>query len=137
MRSNDVLDGWPASNAIDAKTNTAYSSKPFATDQNDRDTHLAAWVGDGPVSVSQLVLTARMNNGVALGFPKTYSIYLTDATNSKWVSVGQFTQQPDANGTAAINLGQSYSTWGALISPTVLGVDDHGNHYFQLAEVSL
>lgn len=136
QQSNDVHDGWPAMNAIDGNVSTAYSSNAFTTDQNDRGAYLAAWVGDGPRTVSRVVLTPRMVSGAPTAFPREYLILLTDPGNTDRISVGNFSQQP-VNGVATIDLNQSYSTWGVKIQPTTLATDPNGRYYFQLAEMGL
>jgi hypothetical protein len=136
-QSNDVLTNWPAENAIDRQPGSVYSSKLFATDLNDRATFLAAWVSNGLVTVSQIILTARMYNGAPTGFPQNYSIALTDSDNKSWVTVGDFAQQPDASGVVRIALNHPYSTYGILITPRTIGTDPNGDHYFQLAEVGM
>jgi hypothetical protein len=132
-KSNDEL--WSASNILNGNPDKVYSSKSFPTAANTRNTYLSAWLLHVPTSVNKLLLSARMINGKASGFPLQYDIYVTSANNSNWISVGHFSDQPDAQGVATIDLGGYYSTFGVQIIPTVLGVDDHGDHYFQMSKV--
>lgn len=134
--SNDEL--WSASNATDQRPDTAYSSRWFPGTDNSRGSLLVAWVsGNGPQTVDRVVLTARMTAGRSLGFPASYELRLTKPDNSDWESVGVFTAQPDISGVVVIKLPRVYTTYSVYIRPTQLGADDYGNHYFQLAEISL
>ena len=138
VSSNDVLAGWPAANAIDGNPGSNYSSNYFATANNDRATLLAAWFSSGTAEfVSTLRLTARMWNGTPQGFPQSYAVYLTARDNSRWRYIGTYSTQPDSTGTANVDLGGIYSTYGVLVIPVTLGVDSYNNHYFQLAEIGL
>lgn len=140
-QSNDTLSGWPATNATDGNPATAYSSNSFASSTNTRGTFLAAWLltpETTPENVSYVILTARMSNGKPLGFPQSYTISLTDPSNTTWNAVGSFTTQPDpSTGVATVALPSVYSTLGVMITPETLGQDNQGNYYFQLAEVQL
>ena len=151
--SNDELPGWPASNVlqgaglagnpvsppgmISIRTNTAYSSGFFNTDDNDRGAWLAAWTTHGATKVASVVLHARMSNlDVPEGFPKSYWIAVTSPDNSAWTQLGLFTNQPDASGTVEIPMpGGLAETWGVWIWPQTLGTDTNANHYFQMAGV--
>lgn len=137
--SNDVLSGWPATNATDGSPFTSYSSAIFASSANDRGTYLAAWIsGAGPQNVSYVILTARMVNGQPAGFPQSYDISLTAPDNSAWNPVGTFNTQPDpTTGVATVALPSVYSTYGVMITPQTLGTDNVGNYVFQMAEVNL
>lgn len=134
VTSNDAL--WPAANAIDGNAGSVYTSNYFASANNDRGTFLAAWL-QGRQAVSQVILTARVQNGAVLGFATNYDVYLTASDNSRWNYVGNFNAAAGAGGVAKISLGSSYQTYGVLIIPRVLGVDDNGAHFFQLAEITL
>ena len=135
--SDSFNSDFAAQNAFDNNLGTSYSSQYFSTDQNDRNAFIAAWVNNGPVTVSQVTLTARMYNNAPTGFPVRYSIAFTLPDNSAWVSAGEFTQQPDSSGVVHITLGQSYTTHGILIRPITIGTDPGGGHYFQMREVGL
>ena len=140
--SNDVLPGWNAEHVIDGNSASVYSSVPFTTENADRTVNLAAWFANGPQSVSSIVLTARMGNegnGVqkSLAFPKKYKLFLRSPDNSTWVLLGNYTSQPDVSGTVTISLDTPRQTYGVLMVPSVLGVDNYGNHYFQLQEMQL
>jgi hypothetical protein len=132
-QSNDEL--WPASNILNEDPDRTYSSKSFPTSANTRNTYLDAWLLHTPTRVNKLLLSARMVDGKASGFPRKYDIYVTSPNNSKWVFAGHFSNQPDAQGVATIDLGGYYSTYGVQIVPTVLGVDDYGRYYFQMSKV--
>ena len=133
--SNDVL--WEARRASDGNVGSIYSSQEFSTQQNDRGTFLAAWLVGGPKTVSKVLLTARMQNRMPLGFATRYRVYLTAPDNSQWEYMGDFDAQVDAKGVATIQLPSSHLTFGVVIAPTVLGQDDNGNYFFQLAEIGL
>jgi hypothetical protein len=132
-KSNDEL--WPASNILNEDPNRVYSSQSFPTSANTRNTYLDAWLLHTPTMVNKLLLSARMVNGKASGFPRQYDIYVTSPNNSKWVLAGHFSNQPDVQGVATIDLGGYFSTYGVQIVPTVLGVDDYGSYYFQMSKV--
>lgn len=135
--SDDVLPGWPASNAIDGNPQTSYSSSIFPSANNDRGTFLATWLANGPQSVNTAILTARMIGSQPQAFPQSYTIYLTSPDNSTWVDIGTYSTQPGIGGEAVVPLGGSYLTYGVLVIPLTLGVDSYGNPYFQLAEMGL
>ena len=138
--STNVLSGWPASNAIDGSPWTAYSSNSFPTSANpDGGTFIAAWLDttSTPFTVQNIALTPRTIGGFAYGFPQSYEVLLTSADNSTWVSQGYFPTQPNAAGVAIIQLPEPVQTYGVMINPTILGTDNYGNHYFQLAEIGL
>lgn len=88
--------------------------------------------------VNRVFLHGRMFNGALRAFPKRYRIYLTSADNSRWVSIGEFRNQP-ASGEAVtgINLPATYSTHGILIAPLELGQDENGAYAFQISELTL
>lgn len=89
--------------------------------------------------VSKVRLTARRVNASVVAFPRRYSVYLTAPDNSSWVYIGNFSTQP-TNGVVELDVrsgGVARRTYGVLISPTLLGADDHGNSYFQLSELGL
>jgi hypothetical protein len=137
--ATNVLANWPASNAIDGLPWTAYSSNEFPTSANpDGATYIQAMLDttSTPFTVQNIALTARMNNGVALGFPQSYEI-LTSPDNSSWISQGYFPTQPNAAGVAIIQLPEPVQTYGVVINPTILGTDNNGNYFFQLAEIGL
>jgi hypothetical protein len=140
--SNDVLAGWPASNAIDGNTGTVYSSNNFPTSNpvfDGNEIFLAAWLNltGQPQTAQSVVFGARMLNGVVLGFPRNYDVYVTSPTNSEWVYIGNYQTQPDVNGFVVINLPAGTQTYGTMIWPTVSGMDNYNNYYFQMAEVQL
>lgn len=135
--SNDVLPGWPASNVFDGSNSTDYSSNLFSSARNSRGAFLAVWVTNGPVNANQVILTSRQLNGVVQAFPVSYDIQVTTPSNSAWMDLGDFTAQPGPGGQVAVQLPTTYSTYGVLIIPNTLGADAYGNHYFQMAEVSL
>jgi hypothetical protein len=132
-KSNDEL--WSASNILNEDPHSVYSSKSFPSSANTRNTYLDAWLLHAPTRINKLLLSARMVNGKTSGFPRQYDVYVTTPNNSKWVLVGHFSNQPDAQGVATIDLGEYYSTYGVQIVPTTLGVDDHGDHYFQMSKI--
>ncbi|MES2743356.1 MAG: DUF5722 domain-containing protein [Pseudomonadota bacterium] len=136
--SNNTLAGWNVAALTDHQYNTTYSSNPFPTTANNNGTFVAAWINSPSLpSVRKVKLAARMMNGVPQGFPGRYRIYLTSPDNSSWVEVGEFGVQPDAQGIAVVTLPQTYGTWGIQFVPTVIGRDNGGGLYFQLAEIEL
>ena len=132
--SNNVL--WSASSLIDGNYYSTYSSNVFPSSVNSSNTYVAAWTS-GPNTVQSIRLYARNSGGNMLGFPASYNIYLTSADNSRWVSMGTFSQQPNAGGYATINLPGPTTTYGIQIVPVSFGRDDVGNYVFQLNEIEL
>jgi hypothetical protein len=138
--SNNVLPGWPVNNVVSASSINAYSSNYFQTAVNSNETFLAAWtnLNEKPVTAQSVTLTARMENGVPLGFPQSYKIWVTSPNNSTWVPLGTFTNQPNKiTGIANIQLPELVQTYGVLIIPEILGTDNFKNHFFQMAKVGL
>lgn len=132
--SNNAL--WSANNLIDANYYSTYSSNVFPSSVNSSYTYVAAWMG-GPNSIKTIRLYARNSNGMMLAFPAAYNIYMTDSANTQLVYMGNFTQQPNANGVATINLSSPFTTWGIQVVPTAFGTDNYGNYFFQLNEIEL
>jgi hypothetical protein len=132
--SNNVL--WPASSLIDGNFYSTYSSNVFPSSVNQSNTYVAAWTA-GPNAVQSIRLTARNANGQMLGFPASYNIYVTSADNTYWISLGTFSQQPNAGGVATINLPGPMTTWGIQIIPVAIGRDNVGNYVFQLNEIEM
>lgn len=133
--SNDVLPNWPANHAMDGVSETSYSSNYFPTSTNDRGVILAAWINPKEaLLINTLKLKARFTQGILQAFPLAYDVYVTNPQNTDWVYVGHFTTQPDENGTAVVDLGETYATFGAAIIPSELGMDSYGNHYLQMAD---
>jgi hypothetical protein len=138
-QSDNVLSGWPASNAIDGSPWTAYSSGILPSSANSNGTTLYAWMDltSTPFTVQNIALTASTINGVPYGFPQSYDIAVTTPENSDWVYQGTYTTQPDLNGTATIQLPNAVSTYGVQITPRVLGMNLSGNYDFQIAEIGV
>jgi hypothetical protein len=134
-----VLNGWPASNAIDDNPNTDYSSTMSPSAANVQGAYLEAWL-PAPQSVTEIRLTARVLDGQVLAFPLSYDVYISSSASqaqSQWMQIGTYTTQPDANGEVILELAAPTLAGGVKIVPNTLGVDNYGGHYFQLAEVSL
>lgn len=139
VESNDVL--WDVNRVRDGSLSSAYSSKLQSSMNNDRHVFLAAWTdhGKGAVPVKEVILNARLDGGPGTnyGFPAEYDLYVTAIDNSAWVKVGNFSNQPDANHQAVIDLGTARPTYGILIVPTKFGTDNYGSYVFQMAEIEL
>lgn len=142
--SNDVMAAaasnstlWSPDLAIDGQAGSSYSSLPIGSSDNTPGVFLAAWLASGPQAINALSMTARMSNGQPLGFPASYSVFITAPDNSQWNYVGTYGVQPDSSGQVVIPLGGPFLTYGVEILPQQLGMDDVGNHIFQLSEVSL
>jgi hypothetical protein len=133
--SNDVMGSMLAREAIDANTDTYYSSRRFSSAANDRGSYLAGWT-HGQQPVSSVLLTARMHAGTSQAFATNYDVYLTP-DNSTWSFIGNFDATPDSTGAATIPLGTTYQTYGVMLIPKVLATDSAGRYYFQLAELTL
>lgn len=132
--ATEAISGLTAVNVTDGNPNTFYSSQYFTSKNVDRPIYLAGWFADGKVTISKVVLKARVSNGVVMGFPEKCNIHVTAPDNSTWISLGAYSTQPNVNGEAIIDIG-SRECYGILISPTIVGADSYGNHFFQLAEI--
>lgn len=139
--SNDVLSGWPASNAADGDPSTVYSSNWFASSANDRNSWLVVDTSGQP-TVEGVVLYPRFVNGVVTGFPTSFQLFMLSADYTAWVPEGSYDTSTDAfkpqpDGSVVIALaGGPIATHGVKILPTGIGQDDWGNHFFQMADVS-
>jgi hypothetical protein len=133
--SNNPLAGWPASNVLADNGVSCFSSGGYATSTPSVSPYLAAYFA-GPTTIHQINLAARMLNGVPLAFPLAYQVYVSDPTNTYWISIGNYTTQPTSTGGLAITLSQSVSTYGFLIVASQLGMDNLGGIYFQLCGLS-
>jgi hypothetical protein len=138
--SNDIQ--LAGTNAIDGSKRTYYSSNPFPLPSdptqpviNNRGTMIAFWT-PGLEPVSRVLIHARMANGVAYGFPKTYSVHVSSPEADRWILVGTFSKQPNADGFVSLNLGKMHLTHGVSITPIELGRDPLNQPIFQLAEVN-
>lgn len=131
--ASETLSPHVASNVTDGAP-TIYSSLLFTGSAVNRPIFLAAWIEGGVSTVSKVVLKARMANGAPMCFPAKYLLYVTSPDNSTWVPLGEFTNQPNGNGDATIDIG-SRVCQGVLITPVTLRPDSNGNHYFQIAEI--
>lgn len=128
---------WAANHLIDGNPATYYSSPQFRTTQNSLDLLVVAGTAGGLQQVSRVVLRARMQGGVALAFPAEYDLLVTNPENTAFILAGHFSIQPNPAGVATIDLGHVYTTNSVLLRPTVLGRDNYGNAYLQLAEIGL
>ncbi len=132
---------WIPANVVDNNVNTVYSSPLVAGPDDLVGLYLAAWLPTkSAVSVSYLVLTAFFNysTGVALGFPETYTISVTNEANTAWISVGTYTNKPNASGVVVIPLQNGpYLTYGVMISPVQAGPTVYGQYAMQFSELHL
>lgn len=133
--ATESIPGLSASNVTDGNNDTFYSSNPFASRDVTRPLYVAGWFGGTKKTVSKVLLQARMANGQPMCFPAKYVIHVTSPNNTQWVSLGEFTAQPNAAGVAEVNIG-SRECYGVMILPTQLTADSYGNHYFQLSGIS-
>ena len=126
---------WPVSALIDGDKRSSYSSPLMPTAQNNAQQKIAAYL---PVqsTVNKLKITARMYNGMALGFPKSYNLYVTSPENTSWINLGTFSNQPDTSVTVTLTFAP-LKTHGVHIVPLELGKDNEGNYYFQLSELEI
>lgn len=134
-RSNDQL--WPASNALNG---AVYSSNPFTSTRNDRDSYLELNFSEstGLVAINTIVLTARRDeDGRSLYFPQSYEIAVKAENGASWITIPQvFSDQPDANGLARVFLGQTFNTRAVRVKPIAVASDSvFGGYYFQVAKV--
>lgn len=134
--SNDQLSGWAASSVVNPGPGNIFSTAIFPSWDNTRTSYLAAWLPTASW-ISEVDLQARMAGGKALGFPTFYDLYLTAPDNSGWNFVGQYGSQPGPSGVVRIPLVESFYTYGVMIVPRALGVDNNGSYFFQLAGIKV
>lgn len=128
---------WPASNAIDNNPATTFSSQKSPTSIPSADISLQAnYESNKPRTVSSLLILARMYNGIALGFPKRYKVFVKKSDNVSWELVAEVDWQPNADGAVLVPF-TARQTTGVLIVPLELGIDNEGSYYFQLNEIKI
>ena len=149
----------PPTNLIDASKITVYSSGPSADKNSMNPTAYEVWVANyeqlWPIKTIHVYPRKEENLAAGsdqiLGFPQSYSIYVTNPSNTGWEHLGDFYTQPsivsmhEYSGiagykrafAATIDLPNIIWTHGILVKPMQLGRDDHGNPYFQLAEIEV
>lgn len=130
---------WPVSATIDGNPYTQFTTAG-ATRYNTQGFNLEGqMMNPSPTSINGLVLSARMAGNTPLGFPKSYNVFLTNSSNTAWVLVGNFNDQPNSvnKGLVEIKFSQVYQTYGVLIVPTEMGTDNYGNYYLQMADFDL
>jgi hypothetical protein len=126
---------WPASNAIDNNPATTFSSQKSPTSIPSADISLQAnYESNKPRTVSSLLILARMYNGIALGFPKRYKVFVKKSDNVSWELVAEVDWQPNTDGAVLVPF-TARQTTGVLIVPLELGIDNEGSYYFQLNEI--
>jgi large repetitive protein len=133
--SNNILTGWPVTNVLADNPGTCYSSNVFTSSAPPTAPFLATYFS-ALTTVTQINLLARVVDGAVLGFPAAYQLYVTNTANTSWISIGNSSVQPNSAGGLTVTLSQSVPTWGFLIIATSIGLDNTGNHYFQLCGVS-
>lgn len=134
VESNDVLNGWPAINAIDLSPTSSYSSQGFLSQTNDRGAYLRASWREGAKTVRHIVLQGRKCGTKFCGFPIRYRVKI--ATPTGWVQVAENGWQPDAtSGRVVIPLASPTNTNAVVVEPITLGADTYGNFYFQLVDL--
>jgi hypothetical protein len=109
------------------------------TNQNTTNEGISVWSKDSrQLKLKRIQLHARVLNSKVLGFPVQYKIYMTNANNTGWDLLGEFTNQPSAtDGLVTIDLTTAKYTFGIWIQPMTFGADDYGNYYFQLVGIDL
>jgi hypothetical protein len=121
---------WPAANVLPMNRDSCFSGQPHP-DGSPAGEYLAAWLA-APKNVGSVYLMARAGASGSQAFPTSYSIYVTDSGNTAWIGVGTYAAQPAANGLVGIALPAIYKTWGVMIIPQGLGLDDNGTPIFQV-----
>ena len=93
--------------------------------------------------MNNLILIAAISENSVIGkdgkmqaFPSQYELFLTSSDNTRWVSMGIFGVQPNPLGQVDIKL-SPYLTYGVLVRPITMTVDDNGAYYFQLCDLKL
>jgi len=128
---------WAAAeNIIDFSNHGKFYSSNYILSENNPDgVFIAAWT-NSKAQIKSINLYPRLDpEGLVLGFPKEYSVYLTSPDNKSWIDLGIFKKQPQ-NNIVKINLDKQYSTYGVSIRPVKLW-KDHAGYIFQLAGIEL
>jgi hypothetical protein len=152
--SNSAL--WSPVSLIDGDLSSVYSSYSSPSLSNSNDFQVAVWAAEpGPHPIKSIILHPRKDQvsnfygDTITAFPLSYDISVTNADNTAWTYLGRFQSQPVHIGmdsdnkdqlfkrafAANISLQSPLFTWGILIKPVVLGTDNFGVAYLQLAEI--
>ena len=126
---------WPATNAIDGKSETNWSSQ-VKSDRTSAE-QIAFWFTEHVIhEVNYLRILPRYVNNVAAGFPVKFTAFYSSKTDR--VSIYTWTNFPSPNRGDVLILPfpSTISCDGILIRAEILGTDIVGNYVFQLAEVS-
>lgn len=128
--ASSALPGWPASAVADGNPGSVWSSSTHAA--ADQTEWIAFW-HDGFKDVNYVRMKPRSFGG-ALGFPRTFTIYWSDGSSWRAARTVTDMQTPYRDADIVLTLPQTVRCNGILISATVLGTDNVGNHVFQMAE---
>jgi dienelactone hydrolase len=133
--SGSARPGAPAALALDGDPATAHAS-PAATRGNAEGLYLAAWFSGRapPVAINRVALRAAGAGAPHRGFPRRYDLFLTTPDNGRWTFVGRHEVQPGEDGWVELPV-PGASTYGVLVVPVELGVDEGGRHVLQVAEL--
>ena len=125
---------WPATNAIDDKSETQWSSQ-VKSDKTSPE-QIAFWfTGHIIREVNYIKILPRYVNNVAAGFPVQFTAFYSRGAD--WISIYTWTKFPSPNRGDELILPfpSTISSDGILIRAEILGTDIVGNNVFQLAEV--
>lgn len=123
-------DLWSAANAIDANNSTCWSGVCHGDSSN---TEWYAFCLDGFHDVNYVRLTLRFTT-IALGFPRTFTIYWSDGVNWNAIRTVTNMQTPYRNDDIILAFPTTVNCNGIWVTATVLGGDDVGNYVLQMAE---
>ena len=133
--SSEALPTLDAGRAIDGDANTFWASAAHA------HADATEWIEiefDETIALGGIELTPRMIGQQSYAFPRDYAVeYSYDATGTAWFPVpgGAFTGAPTPSTTVTHLFDGDLLARRLRVTATELRTDDHGNYYFQLAEV--
>jgi hypothetical protein len=127
---SSTTSGWPASNAIDTSSSTAWSSGVHGSAASSEYIYVGF---SGFNNVNYVRLLPRYTGSTALCFPVDFKIYYS--TGSAWVLLSSFTSFPSPMGLSVVIPFTTVNTNAIQIFASKLG-SDGTNYYFQLANAA-
>lgn len=124
--------GFPGTNLVDQTPDTSFKSPAVANPTTT--VSASAWTAAGNISATQVVMTAKMVNGKARGFPAQYGIYVAASNGASWILLGVYAIQPDAAGKVIIPV-SNLVTSALTVTATTLGSDLNSGYNFELVDV--